>query len=315
LPTPRELAMDAVTVGHASMDRVRISGREKLQPGGAAVYSALAAKTFCRCGIVTRVGSDYPAGFIRELERWGVDTSGIKRVGGSSTRFEIEYTPSGQANYTGYHPGAGRGLRREDIPARYLTAKAYHIAPMSPRKQLSFVEYLREHTYGIISLNTHLSYFRNHRKEILSLIEKVDIFTINDHEAIRLTLSPSLEHAINVLKRRRHGIIVVTLGMYGSILLEDGEVSFSPSVVQSRVVDLTGCGDAFAGAFLASYLKTEDAVRAANIANSVAAINASDWSFRAISGLRFGSIEAFQRYVVLRQVMQGERQSNLDSFY
>ncbi|NOZ82327.1 MAG: carbohydrate kinase family protein [Euryarchaeota archaeon] len=285
--------MDAVTVGHASIDRVKIAGREKLQAGGAAVYSALAAKTFCRCGIVTRVGSDYPQEFLRELEKWGVDTRGIKRVSGRSTRFEIEYNSNGQAHYTGYHPGAGRSLKKEDIPPRYLTAKAYHIAPMSPRKQRSFVEYLREHTYGIISLNTHVSYFKNHRREVRELIGEVDIFTINDHEAMRLTLSQSLEHAISVLKKHEHRIIVVTLGMYGSIVLEDGEVSFSPSVVQSRVVDLTGCGDAFAGAFLASYLKTEDAVRAANIANSIAAINASDWSFRAISGLKFRSIEAF----------------------
>ncbi len=307
--------MDAVTVGHTSIDRVKLRGRERLQAGGAAVYSALAAKTFCRCGIVSRVGSDYPGSFLRELERWGVDTSGIKRVSGKSTRFEIEYTPSGQAHYTGYHLGAGRSLKKEDIPSRYLTAKAYHIAPMSPKKQKDFVEYLREHTYSIISLNTHVSYFKNHRREVMELIGMVDIFTLNDHEAMRLTLSPSLEHAISTLKKQKHGIIVVTLGMYGSIVLENGEVSFSPSVVQSRVVDLTGCGDAFAGAFLASYIETEDAVKSANIANSIAAINASDWSFRAISALRFRSIEAFQRYVVFRQLMQGERQSNLDSFY
>jgi sugar/nucleoside kinase (ribokinase family) len=306
--------MDVVAIGHASVDVVRISGREKNQLGGAAVYSALAAKIFSSAGVVTRVGTDFPARFYSLLRRAGVDTSGIKQVRGESTRFEIEYDNNGHANYTGYRLGVGIHLRPSDMPRHYLTAKAFHIAPLAATKQHSFVNYLREHTYGLISLNTHAAYFQRYRRELLRLIGEVDIFTINDDEAMRLTGTRSLEHAITALKKLKHSIIVVTMGVYGSIILEHGEVSFSPSVIQRRIVDLTGCGDAFAGAFLASYLKTENAVKSANIANSVAAINASDWNFRAIAKLRFSSIEAFQEFVVARQRRLSKNQRSLEHF-
>jgi sugar/nucleoside kinase (ribokinase family) len=306
--------MDIVAIGHASVDLVRISGEEKNQLGGAAVYSALAAKIFSHAGVVTRVGIDFPGEFFSLLKKAGVDTSGIKQVQGKSTSFEIEYDDNGQAHYKSYNLGVGIHIRPKDIPRSYLTAKAFHIAPMAASKQHSFVSYLREHTYSLISLNTHVAYFQRYKKELLDLIGEVDIFTINDDEAMRLTGTRSLEHAINALKKLKHSIIVVTMGVYGSIILEHGEVSFSPSVIQRRIVDLTGCGDAFAGSFLASYLKTENAVKAANIANSVAAINASDWNFRALARLSFPSLEAFQEFVVARQRRLSKNQRSLEHF-
>ncbi|NOZ58579.1 MAG: carbohydrate kinase family protein [Euryarchaeota archaeon] len=306
--------MDVVSVGHASVDLVRVAGTERRQLGGAAIYSALAAKIFSRVGVVTRVGADFPAEFYSVLRGAGVDTSGIRQVRGRSTSFEIEYDGAGQAHYRSYQLGVGVHLRPGDIPERYLTAKAFHIAPMAASKQRSFLEHLREHTYALVSLNTHVAYFQRYRRELLQLIGEVDIFTINDEEAMRLTGTRSLEHAINALKKLRHNIVVVTMGVYGSIILEGGEVSFSPSVVQRRIVDLTGCGDAFAGAFVASYLSTDNAVKAANIANSVAAINASDWYFRAIARLRFQSLEAFQEFVVARQRRLSKNQRSLEHF-
>ncbi|WP_457555973.1 carbohydrate kinase family protein [Candidatus Pyrohabitans sp.] len=306
--------MDVVTVGHASVDLVRAGGGERLQLGGAAIYSALAAKIFSRAGIVTRVGRDFPREFYSVLRSAGVDVAGVKQVHGKSTSFEIEYDGAGQAHYKSYRLGVGVYLRPGDIPERYLTARAFHIAPMAASKQRSFLEHVREHTYALVSLNTHVAYFQRYRRELLRLIGEVDIFTINDDEAMRLTCTRSLEHALNALKKLKHNIVVVTMGVYGSMILEGGEVSFSPSVIQRRIVDLTGCGDAFAGAFLASYLRTENAVKAANIANSVAAINASDWYFRALARLRFQSLEAFQEFVVARQRRLSKNQRSLEHF-
>ncbi|WP_456475672.1 carbohydrate kinase family protein [Candidatus Pyrohabitans sp.] len=306
--------MDVVAIGHASVDQVRISGEQKNQLGGAAIYSALGAKIFSRAGVVTRVGTDFPDEFLSLLQKAGVDTTGVKRIKGRSTSFEIDYDENGQAYYRTYRLGVGIHIRPPDIPKGYLTARAFHIAPMAASKQHSFVKYLRERTYGLISLNTHAAYFQRYRKELIELIGEVDIFTINDDEAMRLTATRSLEHAINALKKVNHSIIVVTMGVYGSIILERGEVSFSPSVVQRSIVDLTGCGDAFAGSFLSSYLRTENAVKAANIANSVAAINASDWNFRALSRLSFPSLEAFQEFVVARQRRLSKNQRSLEHF-
>lgn len=306
--------MDVVSVGHTSLDSVEFNGELKRQLGGASVYSAIAASIFARAGVVSRVGRDFPRGYLRTLNSLGIDTLGIRQTSGKSTSFDISYTEEHQAVYNKYSLGVGLRLGPKDIPKRYLTASAFHIAPMAASKQRSFVDFLREKSYALLSLNTHSAYFSRYRKELLKLISSVDVFTINDEEAMQLTKTKSVEQAINSFKKLTSSIVVITMGVYGSVVLEGGDINFSPSVIQQSVVDLTGCGDAYAGSFISSYLLTEDALKAANIANSVASINASDWNFSGIKSLRFKSLDAFQKYVVLRQKRLSKMQRSLEHF-
>ena len=307
--------MEIVTIGHTSIDRVKINGQEKTQLGGAAVYSAMAAKILSKTGVVSRVGQDFPAGFLGQLRKARIDTSGIKTVPGKSTTFSIEYDDKGAASYTSYNLNAGIHIRAEDIPKKYLRARAFHIAPMAASKQRAILDYLRENTSALVSLNTHAAYFLKYRKKLLEMVSRVDVFSINDYEAMRLTDTRSMEHALNVFKRIEHKLIIVTMGVYGSVVVQGGVAKFSPSVFQPEVVDLTGCGDSFAGGFLACYLSTGDPLLSANIANSVASIVATDWNFRAVRKLRFSSWEAFQEFVVARQRRLASSQRPLEQFF
>ncbi len=130
-----------------------------------------------------------------------------------------------------------------------------------------------------------------------------------------LTDSKSLEHALNALKKMNHHLVIITMGVYGSIVLVEREINFFPSVFQEKTVDLTGCGDAFAGSFLASYLKTSDPHKAANIANSVASLNATGWNFQPLKTLQFMSLEKFQLYITSRQRRLKKKQKMLESFF
>ncbi|MFH1774677.1 MAG: carbohydrate kinase family protein [Methanobacteriota archaeon] len=307
--------MDVVTVGHASLDRIKTGSTGNIQLGGAAVYSAMAAKIFSNTGIVSRVGRDFPTEFYSLLRKAGIDTFGLKKVLGKSTSFFIKYDKDGAAKYNSYELNVGIHIRPEDIPRNYLHAKAFHLAPTAASKQKIFLEFLRKNSSALVSLNTHIGYFLKYKKEIAELISEVDVFTINDEEAMRLTETRSLEHSLNVLKRMKHKLIIVTMGVYGSIVIERGEITFFPSVYQPKIVDLTGCGDAFAGSFISSYLKTKDALKSANIANSVASIVATDWNFQAIENLKFESLEKFQEFVVSRQRRLGKMQRSMEYFF
>jgi sugar/nucleoside kinase (ribokinase family) len=305
--------IDVVAIGHASIDRVRSRGKETTQLGGAAIYSAMGAKIFHRTGIVSRVGSDFPSDFYAVLKKAEIDTTGLRRRRGKSTVFWIDYDREGFAHYDRYDLNVGVHLRPEDLPPVYWKAKAFHIAPMAASKQAAFLRFLEERTDAFLSLNTHIGYFQRYRKEVLDLLPKVDLFTLNDEEAMRLTATKNLEQALDALKRLPHNLLVVTMGVYGSIVIED-EINFSPSVHQPRIVDLTGCGDAFTGAFLSSYLLSEDPLKSANIANSVASLTATDRNFQALLSLRFSSLEGFQEFIVSRQRRLNREQRSLDSF-
>ncbi len=305
--------MDTVVIGHTSIDRVLAGKEKRVQLGGASVYFAMASKIFSSTGMVSRVGKDFPPEFLGALKESFIDIGGIKRMRGKSTRFSMRYDDQGVAHYDDYDLNVGVSIRPEDIPASYLSARAFHLAPMAASKQNAFLEYLREKTYALISLNTHVAYLQRYRRHILKLLPKVDICTMNDEEAMRLTETRGFEQALAALKKEAHNLIIVTMGVYGSAIIED-EIVFAPSVIQPRIVDLTGCGDAFAGAFLAVYSKTQDSLQAANVANSVASIAATDWNFGAIKNLRFASLESFHEFVISHQRKLSKNQRSLEQF-
>ncbi len=306
--------MDVVTIGHTSVDRVNIGGSKNVQLGGAAVYSAMAAKTFSDTGIVSRVGRDFSPDYEKTLTRAGIDTRGLKKVNGKSSYFTINYGKHGSATYGNYDLNVGIHIRPSDIPTPYRDAKAFHIAPMAPSKQRKFIEYIRKNFDGIVSLNTHMGYM-NRRKDVLKLLADVDIFTLNDEEALALTKTKRIELALNALKKEKHNLIAITIGSIGSGVLEGRELTFFPSVTQPKIKDLTGCGDAFAGSFISSYIKTENPLKAANIASSIASINATDWNFKAIRTLKFKEIQAFQEFIFSRQRKLQKHQWSLEHFF
>src|SRR5829696_7048125 len=74
--------------------------------------------------------------------------------------------------------------------------------------------------------------------------------------------------------RRRDGIVAVTLGAEGAILLEDGEEIARAQPPQVEAVDGTAAGDAFTACLLVSWLKgldPEEALRRACAAGALAA--------------------------------------------
>lgn len=306
---------DIVTIGHTSIDHVEIGGEVKKQLGGAAVYSAMAAKVFGRTGIVSRVGRDFPPSFLKILTESNISTTGIRKLQGKSTFFEIEYDIEGVAHYKDFKLNAGRNIGAEDIPLSFLKARGFHIAPMNPGKQRRIIDFLREKTFAVVSLNTYMGYAEKHKKALIELMGLVDIFTINDDEAITLMDTRNLEQALKKLKRTPHNLTIVTMGVYGSVVVSEKELNFFPSVYQENPVDFTGCGDSFAGSFLAAYIKTGDPYKSASIANGVASLNSTDWNFQPLKPREFKSIEAFQLFITSRQRRLKKKQKMLESFF
>tara|TARA_B100000315_G_C14576383_1_gene588110 strand:+ start:2101 stop:3024 length:924 start_codon:yes stop_codon:yes gene_type:complete len=306
--------MKIIAVGHVSIDHVNSDNTWVEQIGGAATYTAMAAKIFSDVGIVSRVGIDFPSTFYHALEKAGINISGLKKVKGKSANFKIQYDENGVSKYDIYNLNVGTHIRPEDIPINYLHSDAFHLAPMAATKQGHFIEFLREKTKAQISMNTHIGYFTKYRKNIMELIPKVDIFTMNEEEAMALTQQKTLSHSLNVLKKKEHTLVIITTGPGLSIILERGDITVSHTQNQAQVVDLTGCGDAYAGAFISSMLHTKDSTKSANIASSVASIVASDWNIQAIKNLKFKSIITFQEYIIARQRESKELQQSIEHY-
>ncbi|HMZ48641.1 MAG TPA: sugar kinase, partial [Flavobacteriales bacterium] len=81
--------MQLITVGTVAFDRIETPfGTAEKTVGGAATYISLAASIFLdKMGLVSVVGDDFPVPVMRQLEKRGVDLSGLEILKGKESFF------------------------------------------------------------------------------------------------------------------------------------------------------------------------------------------------------------------------------------
>ena len=100
---------------------------------------------------------------------------------------------------------------------------------------------------------------------------QADILLVSLEDATALAGTADADAAADFYQRLGPAIVVVTLGAEGA-LLADGERRLRLPALQGAVVDATGAGDAFAGAFLARLLAGDATAPAARYASVAAGL-------------------------------------------
>ncbi len=121
-----------------------------------------------------------------------------------------------------------------------------------------------------------------HRPDWKAWIDGVDILQMNEAEAAslrhqtELTLA-ELRQLGQEIVAKHVPILHITRGSKGSLLVyrNAGRVASQeiPAAAVDPVIDVTGCGDAFAAGFLVHYWNSRDLIAATEFANRVAGIN------------------------------------------
>jgi sugar/nucleoside kinase (ribokinase family) len=109
------------------------------------------------------------------------------------------------------------------------------------------------------------------RKEILPQLPFLDILLLNSAEAIFLSQLDEPYKAIEHLGELVP-IVIVTQGPDGCVINHQGTIHHVAGYL-SKEVNVTGAGDSFAGAFIASYIQNRDIQLAAKWGNAAGATN------------------------------------------
>jgi sugar/nucleoside kinase (ribokinase family) len=94
--------------------------------------------------------------------------------------------------------------------------------------------------------------------QLMKVINKVDVITINDEEARQLSGEYSLVKAAQKIHQMGPEFVIIKKGEHGALLFHDGNVFFAPALPLEEVFDPTGAGDTFAGGFIGYIAGTED---------------------------------------------------------
>lgn len=257
---------DVVSVGHFSIDFIFLPNRDKpfTVLGGSAAYTSLIARRLgAKVAVISKIGRDFPEAYLWWLKQEGIDlTSAPKVEDVSTTSFELRYS-SDLCNRLLKLRNKAAPITVADLP-NDLKAKAIHIAPIAGEVDYEVVNELREKA-EILSLDPQ-GLVRNFENENVTLktlenkriLELIDIYKSSHAEIEAVTGISDVNLAMKAIREQGATIVIVTLGMHGALVLIEDTVHNVPAFKSEKIVDPTGAGDVFIGAFLAEYVKGED---------------------------------------------------------
>ena len=131
-----------------------------------------------------------------------------------------------------------------------------YLGNIQPELQLDVInKVFSKYIIAADSMNLWISLYP---EKIWELISKVDLFMLNDEEAIQLTNKKNLEEIANDFLKKGPKIIIIKLGGKGSLVAYKNKKVYVSIVPETPIYDPTGAGDSFAGGFIGHLEKTQD---------------------------------------------------------
>jgi sulfofructose kinase len=103
--------------------------------------------------------------------------------------------------------------------------------------------------------------------EVVKLLTYTKMLIVNTHEFAQIVKRDidTLDFRTSVLPLlpcMKDDVVVVTDGKNGSYAYNKQDVYYEPAYPTAKIIDTTGCGDAYTAAFISSYLRHEDVQKA-----------------------------------------------------
>ena len=242
------------------------------QQGGGEVATALVAlsKLGASTAYLGKVGDD-PAGMMirQELNQYGVDTRYIQidpKATSITSMVIIDETSGKRTILAGAHDQCE--LESSEIPkAPFNTIRYLHLDGSS-RPAALLAAAMAQKTKVKVVMDADVLAFD---KDIDYLLKMTDILIASEGFARLYTGLSKPEEMIERLCVFDAEIVAITLGEKGSICFTDDRMIYTPAFPVD-VIDTTGAGDVFHGAFIYGLLKDWAVEKTAEFASAVAAM-------------------------------------------
>ena len=244
------VAFDAIETPFGKTDKIL---------GGSAPYIGLSASQFnINSAIVSVIGDDFPIGYLEMLNRKNIDTSGIEIVKGGKTFFwKGKYHNDLNSRDTLITELNVLADFKPVVPENYKDTDFLMLGNLHPTIQMSVVKQIPKRP-KLVVLDTMNYWMDNTWDELLEVLKKIDVITINDEEARQLSGEYSLVKAAQRIAKFGPKYVVIKKGEHGALLFHEGNIFFAPALPLEEVFDPTGAGDTFAGGFIGYLASTKD---------------------------------------------------------
>jgi sugar/nucleoside kinase (ribokinase family) len=298
-----------LTVGSLAFDTIQTpAGKAESVLGGSVNYFSIAASFYAPIEVVGVVGEDFPKSHLNWLADRKIDVSGIQVAQGKTFHWVGSYdqnmnearTLSTALNvFEHFNPQLSE--RHRDTPYVFL-------ANIDPVLQQRVLDQVRSHK--LVACDSMNFWITGKPDELKKTLKRVDILSVNEGEAYLLTDEKNISLAAQKIMKMGPSVVIIKRGEYGAMLFTGSSVFLAPAFPTGSVVDPTGAGDSFAGAFM-GYLaearvdrewakthpeKWNQILRRAVLAGCVmASFTVEDFSFHRLMKLQNPELVARQR--------------------
>ena len=244
------VAFDAIETPFGKTDKIL---------GGSAPYIGLSASQFhVQSAIVSVVGGDFPKSYLESFQAHQINTSAIEIIAEEKTFFwSGRYHKNMNARDTITTDLNVLTKFNPIVPDAFKDASVVVLGNLAPANQANVISQLTN-PKSLIILDTMNFWMDNALNELLEVIKRVDVITINDEEARQLTGENSLVVAARKIYEMGPQFVVIKKGEHGALLFNEDKVFSAPALPLETVFDPTGAGDTFAGGFSGHLTKTND---------------------------------------------------------
>ncbi len=240
------------TIGYDTVDTNHGSVADAL--GGSASFFALAARFFAPVSIVAAVGSDFKPEHWQLFRERSIDLRGLARLDGPTFRWHGRYHEDMNIRDT-IHLALNvfDGFMPELLPDQQRADYVF-LSNISPALQLHVLSQIK--SPKLVAADSMNHWIQNDRAEVMKLLSRIDLLTLNDEEARMLTGEANLVRAGRAILKMGPDTVLVKRGEYGLLKFGGGSIFAVPAWPLEEVVDPTGAGDTFAGALMGWLART-----------------------------------------------------------
>lgn len=249
--------MSLLVVGSVALDSIETPfGMISDALGGSATYFSISASYFVDVRLVAAVGEDFPETYVKTLKEHHIDLAGLHHEKGSTFRWKGYYEYDlNQAHTLETQLNVFEHFK-PNIPEAFRNSEFTFLANIDPHLQMLVLNQMNQPM--LTAIDTMNFWIKNSREELIDVIHKVNILTLNEAEARQLTDEHNLIAAAKKLLDLGPNRVIIKRGEYGVLMFSESQIFSAPAYPLEATFDPTGAGDTFAGGFMGYLAKTRN---------------------------------------------------------
>ena len=241
--------MSVLIVGSTALDSIKTPNAENPRLlGGSASHAAVAASFFSPVKLIGVVGNDFPGKYLQLYRRCKIDLEGLQIRPGKTFHWSGEYEENMNRRRTLETDLGVFENFTPVLPESHRRVAFVLLANIAPALQHRVLDQMARPRF--VAADTMDLWLNIALPELLRLLQRVDLFILNDSEAHQLTKQDNVIAALPKLHQLGPRYVIIKKGEHGAILSSPKGMFVAPAYPLKELVDPTGAGDSFAGGLM-----------------------------------------------------------------